>query len=100
MPPDPGERPALAAGLAREDEYQVQPEGAGARLVGKITQSEVDESFMMRVPVYVSFGDKDPVRLGSLAMYGNSSGEFDVVLAQRPEKVILCWFEDVLRTGD
>ncbi len=31
MPPDPGERPALAAGLAREDEYQVQPEHTAPR---------------------------------------------------------------------
>ncbi len=81
-------------------DYQLQPEGAGTRLVGKVTQSEVDESFMMRVPIYVAFAGKDPVRLGSLALYGNSSGDFEVLLPQRPDKVLLCWFEDVLRKDD
>ena len=45
-------------------------EGGKWRLIGSVAQSQVEESFMMRVPVYMEFGGGKIVRLGSLGRGG------------------------------
>lgn len=80
-------------------EYRVDPaDGGQFKLIGKLTQSNVEESFKMRVPIYIDYDGK-LARLGSSVIYGNSTTpEFSVVLPKKPRKVILCALEDVLCT--
>lgn len=74
-------------------------DGGKWRLVGSVAQSGVEDSFMMRVPVYMEFGGGKIVRLGSLGVAGNSSSpEFNVRLPEKPKRVFLCAYEDVLCT--
>lgn len=78
-------------------EYEFVPaDGGKVKLVGKVTQSRVDNSFKMRVPIYLDFDGKI-TRLGSIAVFGNSTTEpFEVVLPKKPKKAFLCYYEDVL----
>lgn len=78
-------------------DYELVPaDGGKVKLVGKVTQSRVDDSFKMRVPIYLDFDGKI-TRLGSIAAYGNGTTEpFEVVLPKKPKKVFLCYYEDVL----
>ena len=62
-------------------------EGGKWRLIGSVAQSQVEDSFMMRVPVYMDFGGGKVVRLGSLGVAGNnSSPEFNVLLPEKPKR--------------
>ncbi len=80
-------------------DYRFEPaDGGKVKLVGKITQSNVDDSFKMRVPIYVDYDGKVR-RLGAISTYGNSSTEeFSVTLDKKPRKAMLCAYEDVLCT--
>ncbi len=80
-------------------EYRIEGgEGGQAVLVGKVTQSNVDDTFKMRVPLYADI-DGRVIRLGVLSLFGNSStDEFRVPLPKKPKKVMLNYFEDVLAT--
>jgi hypothetical protein len=76
-----------------------QAEGGKWRLIGSVEQSGVEDSFKMRVPVYLDFGGDKITRLGSLGVAGNSSSpEFNVLLPAKPKRVFLCAYEDVLCT--
>ncbi len=81
-------------------DYRVKPaENGKFMLFCKITQKKVDDSFKMRVPIYVDFGDKKLFQLGKVALKGNSSSpEIKVPLPGKPKRVLLCAFEDVLCT--
>jgi hypothetical protein len=82
-------------------EYKLEPaEGGKTLLVGKVTQSGVDGSFKMRVPVYLDLGGGQIRRLGVVTLYGNSSQDFRVQLPIKPKRVLLCAYEDVLCTID
>ena len=79
-------------------EYRLEDAQGKVYLIGKITQSNVDAKFKMRVPIYLDMDGKIR-RLGSAGIYGNtSSEEFRIALPSRPRKVSLCHFEDVLCT--
>lgn len=80
-------------------DYRFEPaDGGKVKLVGKITQSNVDDSFKMRVPIYLDFDGKIR-RLATVGIYGNSTtDEFSVMLDKKPKRAMLCAFEDVLCT--
>ncbi|MBI3649849.1 MAG: carboxypeptidase regulatory-like domain-containing protein [Acidobacteria bacterium] len=82
-------------------EYRFEPgEGGKVKLLFKITQSKVDEAFKMRVPIYLDFDGK-LTRLGSVTIQGNqTTHEVSVMLPQKPKRVSLCSYEDVLCTTD
>jgi hypothetical protein len=77
-------------------EYQLTPaEGGKVKLHMTITQSEVDEHFAMLVPVFADFGN-GMVRIGQVAVGGNSARNADVVLPTQPKKVALNAYKDIL----
>ena len=77
-------------------EYQLLPAEEGkVKLHMTITQSEVDDHFVMLVPVFADFG-KGMVRIGQLGIAGNSTRSSDVVLPAKPQKVVLNAYKDIL----
>jgi hypothetical protein len=77
-------------------DYQITPaEGGKANLHLTVTQSEVDDQFVMLVPVFADFG-KGMVRIGQLGLKGNSSHTVDVPLPMQPKKVALNPYRDIL----
>jgi hypothetical protein len=65
----------------------------------KVVQSDVDDSFAMRVPIYLELADSRVIRLGSVLLQGNKSIEQDVPLEglkEKPKRVMLNYFNDVL----
>jgi aminopeptidase N len=77
-------------------EYQLSPAEAGkVKLHITLTQSEVDEHFVMLVPVFVDFG-KGMVRIGQFGVIGNSSRSTDVMLPSKPKAVALNAYKDIL----
>lgn len=77
-------------------EYQLSPSESGkVKLHMTITQSEVDEHFLMLVPVFVDFG-KGWMRIGQVEMAGNNSRTVDVLLPSEPKKVALNEYKDIL----
>jgi hypothetical protein len=77
-------------------DYQLTAgEGGKTNLHMTITQSEVDDQFLMLVPVFADFG-KGMVRIGQLGMKGNSSRSVDVPLPMQPKKVALNAYKDIL----
>ncbi len=83
-----------------ELDYHVKPAEAGKFMLScTITQSKVDDSFKMRVPIYVLLEKNKLFRLGSAAIMGNgSSPEIKIKLPKKPKRVFLCALEDVLCT--
>jgi hypothetical protein len=80
-------------------DYTLTPQEDGkCMLTGTVTQSDVSQGFRMLVPVYLDFDGK-PVRLGEVAVLGNStSPEFKVMLPQKPKRVLINANNDVLAT--
>ena len=80
-------------------DYRLEPNEKGqTRLILKVTQANVDETFRMPVPIYLQF-KKGTVRLGVVHMVGNSTAdELTVDLPEKPEQVLLNAQEDVLCT--
>jgi aminopeptidase N len=77
-------------------EYQLIPAEAGkVKLHMTLTQSEVDERFVMLVPVFVDFG-KGMVRIGQFGVAGNSTRSTDVLLPTKPKSVALNAYKDIL----
>jgi hypothetical protein len=77
-------------------EYQLIPAEAGkVKLHMTLTQSEVDERFVMLVPVFVDFG-KGMVRIGQFGIAGNSTRSTDVLLPTKPKSVALNAYKDIL----
>ena len=60
-----------------------------------ITQSEVDENFVMLIPVFADFGN-GMVRLGQIAIGGNSNRSVDILVPSQPKKVALNAYKDIL----
>jgi len=74
-------------------DYQLSADG---NLSGKITQSNVSNKFVMRVPVYVDFG-KGWQRIGAATVVGNSSVELNnVKLPKGAKRASVCALNDVL----
>jgi hypothetical protein len=61
----------------------------------EITQSEVDENFAMFVPVFADFG-QCWIRLGQLALAGNSTRNAIFNMDQQPKRVAFNVYKDVL----
>jgi hypothetical protein len=76
--------------------YQLTPaDGGKTKLHMTISQSAVDDQFIMLVPVFADFG-KGMVRMGQLEIRGNSSHSVDVLLPAQPKKVVLNAYKDIL----
>jgi len=77
-------------------EYQVSAADAGkTKLHLRITQSDVDEHFVMLVPIFADFG-KGMSRIGQVAIAGNSTRNADVLLPEKPKKVALNAYKEIL----
>jgi hypothetical protein len=77
-------------------DYQLTPaDGGKTNLHMTITQSDVDDNFLMLVPVFADFG-KGMVRIGQLGMKGNASRSIDVPLPAQPKKVALNAYKEIL----
>jgi hypothetical protein len=77
-------------------EYQLLPaDGGKVKLHMTVTQSEVDERFVMLVPIFADFG-KGMQRIGQVGIAGNSARSADVLLPTQPKKVALNAFKDIL----
>jgi Peptidase family M1 domain/Carboxypeptidase regulatory-like domain len=77
-------------------DYQITAaEGGKANLHMTVTQSEVDNQFLMLVPVFADFG-KGMVRIGQFGIQGNSSRSLDIPLPAQPKKVALNAYKDML----
>jgi aminopeptidase N len=71
-------------------------DGGKCLLKATVTQSEVPQSFLMPVPIYVDL-DGRVVRIGSVAMLGSStSKEIQLMLPKRPKKVMVNYWHDIL----
>ncbi len=76
--------------------YKVEPAVAGKiRVHTEVTQSEVDDNFAMLVPIIADFGN-GMMRLGQVAIVGNSTRKFDFVLDRQPKKVAFNAYKDIL----
>jgi hypothetical protein len=77
-------------------EYQTSPaEGGKVKVHMTVTQSDVGEHFAMLVPVFADFG-KGWIRLGQIAVTGDSSRSAEVVVPFMPKKVMLNAYKEVL----
>jgi hypothetical protein len=76
--------------------YELQPADHGKfRILGEITQSEVDENFGMLVPVYANFGE-GMMRLVQAAVAGNSTRKIAILVDRAPKKVGLNVYKEIL----
>ena len=67
----------------------------------KITQSNVDEKFMMPVPIYLDFGGGKIVKVGAARAVGNATVPLSVPLtgiSEQPKRVLLNYNYDILST--
>lgn len=79
-----------------EFNYQLTPaDGGKVKLHMTITQSQVDDSFAMLVPVDADFG-QGMVRLGQVGIGGNSTRTVDIVLPKAPAKVAFNAYKEIL----
>ncbi|MBO0800850.1 MAG: hypothetical protein J2P31_18690, partial [Blastocatellia bacterium] len=77
-------------------DYTLTPDSDGKVILkGKVAQSEVSQNFKMLVPLYLDFDGKI-VRLGEATMVGTTATEFQVKLPQRPKRVLINYYHDVL----
>jgi len=78
-------------------EYRLTPQEDGRVLLNAtISQTGVSDDFRMLTPVYAQFGKKT-VLLGRLLLAGNVTGqEVQVMLPQKPERVMINYVLDVL----
>jgi len=76
--------------------YDVKPgEGGKFKVHAEVTQSEVDEHFVMFVPMHADFGN-GMVRVGQVEVIGNSTRALDFALDKQPKKIELNAYKDVL----
>lgn len=76
--------------------YQTSPgEGGKTKVHISITESGVDDTFAMIVPLFGDFG-KGMVRLGQLAAVGNSTRTYDIELPAEPKKLVLNAYKEIL----
>jgi hypothetical protein len=77
-------------------QYQTAPaEGGKVKLHMTVTQSEVDEHFVMPVPVFADFGS-GMTRIGQMAIAGNTTRSADVLLPSQPKTVALNAYKEIL----
>jgi len=74
-------------------DYKINADGSFS---GKITQSNVSDKFVMRVPVYVDFG-KGWARIGAATLSGSSSVDLNnLKLPKGAKRATICALNDVL----
>jgi len=69
----------------------------------KITQSSVNETFMMPFPIYLDFGNNKIVKIGAVRMMGNSTVPLSLPLtgiSEPPKRALLNYNFDILGTGN
>jgi aminopeptidase N len=77
-------------------DYTVSDNADGKFLLkGSLAQSEVPESFIMQVPVYLDF-DGQLVRFARIRLLGAKQVPFEVNLPKKPKRVFLNAMRDVL----
>jgi hypothetical protein len=84
-------------------ESSFAPAPNGFTMTAKITQSNVDDTFMMPVPLYLDFGNNKIVRVGSVRMVGNTTVPLSVPLTgitEAPKRALLNYNFDVLSTNN
>lgn len=84
-------------------EGDVRPNGEGANLHIKLTQSGVGPAFRMLVPVYLEFTDGKVTRLGAVKMIGSTTEDRTIPLPKLPgsvRRVSINHYYDVLSTED
>jgi hypothetical protein len=79
-------------------DYTLAPEADGKpRLKASLTQSEVSDTFLASVPIYLELDDGRIGRLGTVAMKGNSTkSNLEMVLPVKPKRVMINQNFDVL----
>ncbi len=65
------------------------------KIHGEITQSEVDDSFAMFVPIFADFG-VGMARLSQVPIAGNSTRAFNYVVDRKPKKVAINAYKEIL----
>lgn len=77
-------------------DYQVSPaDGGKAKVHMTLTESDVDEHFMMLVPIFADFG-KGWIRIGQLGIGGNTTRTADAVLPSTPKRVAANVYKEIL----
>ena len=77
-------------------EYQTSPsDGGKVKLHMTITESDVDDHFVMLVPIFADFG-QGWMRIGQVGVQGNTSRTADTLLPSAPKKVGLNVYKEIL----
>ena len=77
-------------------EYSLTPyEGGKGLLSGKLTQSGVSPEFAMPVPLFAEVGGKE-MRVTPIVVRGNSTAEFELILSELPERILMNAHREVL----
>jgi Peptidase family M1 domain len=80
-------------------DYSFEPAADGMNMKFKITQSNVDDTFKMMVPIYLELADGRIARLGTISLSGNKTEEHSVPLnglKAAPKRAMLNYNYDVL----
>jgi len=80
-------------------EGQVDANSDAVKLHFKLVQSGVTDSFRMLVPIYLELADGRTIRLGEVAILGNSTAEQTVQMSKPPvaiRRVVIDDMHDVL----
>jgi len=79
-------------------DYTIEKNSDGSLFLNaKVKQSNVDENFIMLVPLYAEFDKNEIARLCVIRLKGNSElANIKIPLPKKPKKVMLCAREDVL----
>lgn len=89
---------AYVYGTALPD-YKMQYTTEGNTMKVTVTQSNVDETFQMLVPIYAEWKNGKTTRLGMLPMTGNSTRDTSIPFGgELPKRLIVNYFNDVLCT--
>ena len=78
-------------------EYSLSGEKGGKPLLtGRLTQTGVSTGFRMIVPLFAAFAGGKTVRIAFVAMRGDSTRDFRVILPEEPKRILLNLNYDVL----
>jgi hypothetical protein len=68
-----------------------------------LAQADVNDAFVMMVPVYLDFGDGRTLRLGSAKLRGNQTIEQHVPLKglkEKPKRALVAYYDDLMANVD
>ncbi len=84
-------------------EASFTPAPRGFTMNAKITQSNVDQTFTMPVPIYLDFGNNKIVKIGAVKIVGNSTVPLSLPLtgiSEPPKRALLNYNFDILSTSN